>query len=406
MKTILGILIFCAAILNARSGPQFRSIRALSMGNAHVAVSDDKEAIYYNVAGLNQMNKLGNYEVRPDLGYYPEDYLDMQVNFGLLAPNLLGIGSDAWDFYQNHKGTFKNLDKEVTQSISDDSTLFEDALFLDRHGLTLGAQFSAELAFKNFGGAIWSDVYAIPYIDAGIIVPSAGYYEAVSHVVGQIATAYEVHPQWSVGVGYRMIKTIRAPGREIHIANYETISDTVDAELSRIEKELSDISFDHAIDLGVMFQAKRELRFGASMQNIFLNGYQGESATPELTVGMNYSPRSLNHNTAYARKVNFALDFENILNSDKNYKTFSKVNFGFEVDQVILSYPSLGWAGNLRLLSTHLAAGFKGGYWSAGLGVELLRVFRIDFASWAEEGGYYTGQEELRYFLIQTSMGF
>jgi hypothetical protein len=32
------------------------------MGNAHVAVVDDKEAIYYNYAGLNQLGKLGDYK--------------------------------------------------------------------------------------------------------------------------------------------------------------------------------------------------------------------------------------------------------------------------------------------------------------------------------------------------------
>ena len=53
------------------------------MGGAHVAVVDDKEAIHYNYAGLSQINRLGNYEKRPEQGYYPRNWIgDMRLTFG------------------------------------------------------------------------------------------------------------------------------------------------------------------------------------------------------------------------------------------------------------------------------------------------------------------------------------
>ena len=405
-KLIIGLTLL-SSIAYSRSAPTYKSTRALSMGNAFVAVADDKESIYYNWAGLNNMNKLGNYDVRPDLGYYPEDYLDMQINLGPRFPNILGIASDTYDFWQSHEQTFNDMQDDVTAALSADTTLFNDGVFLDKEPITVGGQFSAELAFHNFGGAIWSEVHAVPYIDMGIIIPSAGIYEAVSTVGVQIGGAYEIHPQWSIGLGYRMLKTIRVNNHEFHIANYETIQDTIEKEVERLVEDAQNIeTISHGMDVGLLYQFRREIRFGASLQNIFFNGYEGKSVTPELTLGVNYSPKNLNHNTAYARKLNFALDVEDVLNNDRNYKFFSKVNMGFEIEQVLLSYPSLGWAGNLRVLALRGAAGLKGGYWTAGLGVEVVRVITVDFATWAEEGGYFTGQEELRYFQLNLGLGF
>ena len=57
-------------------------------------------------------------------------------------------------------------------------------------------------------------------------------------------------------------------------------------------------------------------------------------------------------------------------------------------------------------LAVRLAGGFRGGYPTAGVGVELLRVFTLDLVTWAEELGYYTGQDEERVYMAQISLGF
>ena len=38
--------------------------------------------------------------------------------------------------------------------------------------------------------------------------------------------------------------------------------------------------------------------------------------------------------------------------------------------------------------------------------LELLRVVTLEFATWAEELGYYTGQDEERIYMGQISLGF
>lgn len=72
---------------SAAAGPQYRSLRAQSMGNAFVAVVDNKDALYYNPAGLNLINALGNSSARPGLANYPRTRVNARVNLiGAAAP--------------------------------------------------------------------------------------------------------------------------------------------------------------------------------------------------------------------------------------------------------------------------------------------------------------------------------
>ena len=87
MKKLLVLLALTfVATSFAAKAPTHRSIRAEAMGNAHVALVDDKEAIYFNYAGLNQINRLGNYDMRPEQGYYPRNIGDMRLNLGGAGP--------------------------------------------------------------------------------------------------------------------------------------------------------------------------------------------------------------------------------------------------------------------------------------------------------------------------------
>ncbi len=248
-KTLLTIALITFSS-HARKGPDHKTLRALSMGNAFVAVAEDKDAIYFNPAGLNLMNKVGNYDVRPDLGYYPENWLDMNLDLGFILPDVLGMARKSFDFYDDHKGTFENMNDDVVAALSADSSLYNDALFLDGFPIPIGAMVSGEFAFHNFGGAFWNDLSVTPFIDAGIVVPSAGLVEATFNAVGQLAGAFEITPQINIGAGYRLIWAKKIERKEVHIANYETIKDTITAELQELEKEILD--FSHAFDFGMM----------------------------------------------------------------------------------------------------------------------------------------------------------
>ena len=77
---------------------------------------------------------------------------------------------------------------------------------------------------------------------------------------------------------------------------------------------------------------------------------------------------------------------------------------GLEVEQTLLAWP--GYSTAFRALALRLSGGFKGGYPAAGFAVEALRFFTVEFATWAEELGYYTSQDEERIYMGQISIGF
>ena len=158
------------------------------------------------------------------------------------------------------------------------------------------------------------------------------------------------------------------------------------------------------LDLGVLYQLTREVRLGMSLRDIYFKELAGDKITPNLTAGINYSPRFFNKNTGFGRKFNIACDFADALNGQHNYKPFSHINFGLEVEQALLAWP--GYSTAFRALALRLSGGFRGGYPAAGFGVEVLRFISVEFATWAEELGYYTGQDEERIYMGQLSIGF
>lgn len=403
---VITIILCLIAYGFARKGPNFTSLRAAAMGNAFVALVDDREAIYYNPAGLNLINRLGNYEKRPDLGYYVNNWLDMRLNTRVILPDMLGVGLDIYDFNNNHKETISKLGGEdQIEALSKDSSFYNDVTFIDRLALPIGVGFSGELAFHNFGGAIWGQAAASPLLDVGVVVPGFGVEYIEANVSAQMAFAANLFdPNLSLGLGGRVVKSERTGSYEVGLDNYETFTDTLDKKLEEVIDNLE--HFSTVMDLGMLYQIKRDVRLGAALQNVYFNKLLGQSVTPELTVGLAYSPRRWQNNSNFGRKLNFALDFEDLLNDDREYKFFSKVNFGFEIEQVLVTIPYLAFGEYFRFAKTRFGVGFKGGYWTLGAGLELLSVFHFEFATWSEERGYYTGQNPERTYVGNVGIGF
>lgn len=415
MKYFFRFFLFFAAVASfAAQGPKHRSIRALAMGNAHVAIVDDKEAIYYNYAGLNQMGRLGNYEKFPETGYYPDNGFDMRLNIGGAAKlndlrEVYKVGTDLQDLYNSTKKATKNLDVKTERAFADSLAShpelirrinkFDHALF------TIAAKADAELAFHNFGGAIWLDGTLSSFVDGGILIPFFGVDTFYIDAVAQMGGAYGLTDNLAIGAGIKFAKRQTVQNFTVDASNFRSVTDTLD---DRLDETLSDFfeweNVGVGMDLGVLYQAGREVRLGASCNNIFFNELGGERILPNLTFGMAYSPRFLSRNTAYSRKVNFAVDFENALSSERGYKTLSHLDFGMEIEQVLLAVP--GYSNNWRILKLRLSGGFRGGYPSAGIALEMLRFVELEVATWSEELGYYTGQKENRIYMAQLSLGF
>jgi len=416
LSKTLGLLLLLSCTVFAVKGPSHKSIRAYSMGNAHVPVVDDKEAIYYNYAGLNQLGKLGDYKNHPKQGYYPSNYMDMRLNLGgagpfnefrdayELASDLQSLNGDARSDARKEKASNPDADatteKAYMDSLAAHPELIRRINSYDNQLFSMIVKMDAELAIHNFGGAIWVDGRVAPYLDGGIIIPFVGFDTFYIDAVIQAGGAYGITDDLAVGVGAKIAKRESMEVFKVDASNYTSLGDTLDDRSSEAQSEIFEWEeIAYAMDFGVLYQLTRETRLGAALNNVFFTELDGERITPDLSFGVNYSPRFFNRNTAYSRKMNIAADFADALNNDRNYKFFSHINFGMELEQVLLAFP--GYNDNLRLLKLRLAGGFKGGYPTAGIGVEALRLVEVEVVTC-----YYTGQDENRIYMAQVSLGF
>ena len=195
-----GLLLTVFSLSHGRKGPEHRTLRPLAMGNAFVAIVDDKDALHYNPAGLNLIGRLGNKKKRPEMGYYPSDYIDMHMNFiGTGIP--VGTALDLLSIYQSHDSALTG----GLEALQGDTTLIPDLIVFDREPLKVSLLTGGELAFHNFGMSYWADVRAAPYLDVGIILPQAGVESIQADVVGEIGFARSfLRERLAVGVEFRL----------------------------------------------------------------------------------------------------------------------------------------------------------------------------------------------------------
>lgn len=408
--------LMCCLLLAAESAQAYatmkhKSLRPLAMGNAYVALALDKEALHFNPAGLAMMNLVGNYNKRPDLGYLPRNFFDARTSVGLAIQGpSYSEAMQGYRFYQNHSKTFNELQgtesTQIPAVLASDSNFYNDFMFLDRRTLGFGPHIDLELAFPHFGGTIWTDTKVEPFVDAGVIVPGVGIRKVEAQINAEANLAFSATKNVFWGGGIKFTQGAELTNMEIGIDNAASIQDTLTEKLQTVTDNAANIDkIGTAVDLGVLYQWQRDIRLGASLQDFYLGKFMDSSVTPDLSLGIAYSPRRLQKNSNYGRSVNFALDFADLLNSDRGYKFFSKVNFGMEVEQVLLAFPYVRWASDLRAIKVRGGVGFKGGYWSAGGGLELLRIFTLEAATWAEERGYVTGQNGERYYAFNIGIG-
>jgi len=413
MKKRITLAILCLATFAlAIKAPTHHSLRAEAMGNAHVAVVDDKEAIYFNYAGLTQINKLGNYDKYPETGYYPRNYGDMRLNLGGAGPfeeyfHTYNVAKDLQAIYQGAARDASESGLKASSVLMDSLSAHPELIHkinnYDHKYLSMKIKMDAELAFHGIGGAIWVDGNVAPYLDGGIVLPNMVVDTFYVDAVAQGGVSYGFTDNFSAGIGVKAAKREKVEIMTIDIMNYNNLQDT----LTDRYHDATDHVFDFnsvSVGIDVLYQLTREVRVGSSVRDIYFKELAGDKIEPNWTVGMNYSPRFFNKNTGFGRKFNFALDYTNITNGKNNYKPLSHINFGMEVEQNLIAWPGYNYA--IRALALRLSGGFKGGYPAAGIGLEMLQFFTFEFATWAEELGYYTGQDEERIYMVQMSVGF
>ena len=430
IKKLIFILLCSFIFAAATKGPEYRSLRVHGMGGAFVAVADGREALYYNPAGLNLINRLGNFEKNPDMGYMPRKSFEFRlltVSASLPgnmitdvldvcgAPKFGKIVKKALLFDFGYLGDVEWC-PAFLDIVPDDISYFPDSLAnnselahrlaqLDHLPIEVGTQISVlEFAMHNFGLAIWANALAAPYLDMRILVPSFGYEPVHIDMVAQTAFAFSPVDKWSVGIGLKAAKRYKQPKFDfdpkfdLKNLDYQAELDTLEERWDGIVDELLKFkNFSFGLDMGVLYQINRQVRVGSSLRNIFFGKLANEYVTPNLSFGAMASPMILQSNSWWARKVHFALDFVDVADGTLGDKFFAHLNLGTEIEQVVIP----------AVLKIRAGTGFESGWYAWNLGMGLFEdVINVRFGSYAEERGVRTAQKEQRFWTGEVSVGF
>jgi hypothetical protein len=484
---ILALFFLLFDFASAAKGPQYRSLRVHGMGGAFIAVADGREALYYNPAGLNLKSRYENFEKYPEMGYMPrqryefrlltasvglpaneiEDIIDIcgAPKVGTIIKKLIflnfGYLKNITDWCPQYTDVFKS--SGILDSLKDNSHLLDSLRRLDYSPIEIGAQVSIlEFSMHNFGFATWVNANAAPVLELGpASLPGFRIEPVQIDAAIQTGAAFSPVDNWSVGVGLKAARRHKEIGftylPNMDLAHFDDPgvgnTDKLDSLKEFWEHYLGDslaqFNFDDinfALDFGALYQITREVRLGTSLRNVFFGKFAGETITPNLSIGAAYSPMLFQSNSWWARKVHFAADYVDIADGTVGDMFLAHLNFGAEIEQVVLPSPSrdlsfwprlgIGVLGGLLgfgvgyvidygapgfvigslaglnvgfggdVLRTSVGAGIEGYYpaWNIALG--LSDAVTVRFASYAEERGVKTGQKEQRFWTGELSVGF
>jgi hypothetical protein len=382
-KTILRIclvlmLMFIALIarpaaaqtLAFRNSPgPMRSIRALGMGNAFIAVdSADESTLFYNPAGINDLEQKIHMQFALPTAMMSYKAIDFVKDVKDLADAIDAAGSDAAKtnafnaFAATHTGRYEEAD--VQGSLVN---------FMYKY-------LAASLFYENRSVAALTNP-ASSTIDV----------EAVTMAGLQVGSAYSFFDgKLQVGGALKFIErhmideTITQ--RDV-IAN-NTFGDIIDTKQYGFGVG-GDIGVKGRLPVNGRIWEKLDPVLAVTLQNIGDTRFTGNVGRLQesLTAGAAIHPNF------WKLKNSFALDVRDL---DHAGDFITKLYTGFE-----FTYPEIGKV----LHSASLRVGAGQGYVSAGFGLDF-HYFKLNAATWGSEVGQKSRQKESRMFGVQLASGF
>ncbi len=343
-------LAVAAPSMSAELNNFFKSTRAMGMGNAFTAVSNDGTALFYNPAGLNKMETFNFAIINP--------YIDV-------GQNLIDAKSDVDDTDLNSNTELADLLKKYVGESFHVST-----------------GFYPYFAKKNFAFAVLgkTDVTLTPHTPSNPRLEI----DAKASVSGHLgfAMGFLENDALSVGLG----------GKFVHmegLSNIYTVAEmTADGFEDRVKDDMAKEQ-GFGADIGAIYTMPVFFHpaFGVSIQNA-LEPDLGDAGEMPTTVNLGVSATEKFADDWIT--LTLAADYVDITNQLSNDDDVTKrLHAGMEL-----------W------LSKRLAlrAGMSQGYFTAGATLNLWLV-NLDYATYAEELGVESGTVEDRRHVIQLSIG-
>ncbi len=351
MRRFTSILLLVTAVdvFAAITSTSNSSVRALGMGDAFTAIANDHSALFYNPAGLAKIGDIG-WKV-----------------FGVKAG---GSGIEAYDKVREFQD-----DGDTT---SEDYADLIEELYGEHASASLGAQSMFYAPMVAFG--FYSNIDVLAKVD-NPVYPEV-YINAINDVGYIGGLGVPLGPFMQVGFALKYIK--RTGTRTTYRA-----SSLADLDKDVIVNDVTKWGTGYGADAGLNFTVPLPLitpTLAVAWKNIGEIKFNSDDLTQEmpseegdltLGVGVLFDTPILS--------VAPAVDFRYLNRSD--LQLTRKINFGVEVELPILS----------------VRAGFREGYYTGGVGVDL-GLFKVDAATYGVELGDYPGQIEDRRYVAEFSM--
>lgn len=324
----------------------YRGIRPLGMGGAFITLSDDENAMFYNPAGLNDVSGFG------------VDILNPSVEW---SENSSSLYKDFKDLETDDEGAVADFMSERVGDRQHIRTALLPNLTMHNFAVGLLGQATFDLDVRNRSNPV---VVTDIKIDLGLLVSGAlGFYDR----------------QLQIGATGKYIK--RDGIRHTYTAR-EIASDGFDP-LDQREKEN-----DFAFDLGAKFNPKMVLSpsFAVVLQNITDLDFGPLGEIPQqLNIGAAVNPN------LGILKTTLAVEIDDVTkNVDGDKDLYKRAHLGAEI-----RFPMI----------LALRAGVNGGYLTGGIGLNLW-IVSVNYATYAEELGAFSGQRADRRHILQASLGF
>ncbi len=334
------------------AAPFLVGIRPLGMGNAFLAVADDRNALHYNPAGLGNLDgtRVSGLGLH---GGIDDEFLEVI------------------EFIQDNEDQFANFDT-IDQDFYDSLAPFDDRwVASDVHAYT-------DLTRPGFGIGVYTTGRVQFKIDRGVYEPRvhANVFDDIVAVTGGAMSLGRA--DLTVGGALKGIwrrETTRAL----------TAREVADFDPADILDDLAGAEPGFGIDLGARWQRPgSSVALGAVLRDAagFVGGERIETA---LDLGVAWRP--LGDSWGPDRGLLVASDLRNIFESDVGLG--NKIHLGAELRSPVFS----------------LRGGFNQGYPSFGATVGL-KVIEIDYAFYGRELGSFPGAESQFLHAVEARLGF
>ncbi|MBI5192653.1 MAG: hypothetical protein HZA08_04315 [Nitrospirae bacterium] len=348
------LLVFFGTVIKVHAGEfptLYKGIRPLGMGNAFTTVSDDENALFYNPAGLNDVQGFGGIEILNPTIELSQTGLDVSKDFKDINTDNVTEVTDL-------------LGKYIGKQFSLRTSVFPNIIF---HNFGLGV-----LGQGSVSGEIRNRVNPNVAVDLKT---------DVGGVVGFAHGFWDQKLQAGIAIKFIQRNRFQQTYYAIDIADAKF---DPTADFNDNKKTGSGITG----DIGLKFNPSLPLRptLGAVLQNVGdLNLKDAGKLPHQLNVGISVHP------DFWIFRNTLALDMVDVTKNIKEEKdTYKRIHMGAEIKlPYILSF----------------RVGSNQGYTTYGATVDLWLV-KVAYAYYKEELGAYAGQKEDARHVIQAAIGF